>query len=128
MSEHKSNSKEYKLDCSLADYLANIEEDIVMADGLSDAFMGIGSIGPNGHTVAVYDSMRVIENLMKNGMSQDEALEYYEFNIAGAYVGDKTPFFMVKIPREMWDYSKPCSETEESTKPKAKRKRKPKKK
>lgn len=120
------NSKDYKLDCKLADYLCNIEEDIVMADGLSDAFIGIGSQGPNGETVAVYDSMKIVEKLMADGMDQEQALEFYEYNIAGAYVGPKTPMFMVKIPREMWDHSVPCSaETMEfkvAKKPKAKRK------
>jgi len=27
----------------------------------------------------------------------DEAIEYYEYNIAGSYVGEKTPVFMRKI-------------------------------
>ena len=125
MSKHDPNEKSYRLDCQLADYLMNIEDDIVMADGLSDAFIGIGSVGPNGKTVAVYDSMKIIESLMQQGMSQEEALEFYEYNIAGAYVGEKTPFFMVKIPREMWDMSKPCSEPEATTVvPKRRRKRK----
>jgi hypothetical protein len=30
-------------------------------------------------------------------MEGDEALEYFEFNIAGAYVGERTPIFIGQI-------------------------------
>jgi hypothetical protein len=30
-------------------------------------------------------------------MDQEEASEYFEFNIAGAYVGERTPIFIAKI-------------------------------
>jgi hypothetical protein len=36
----------------------------------------------------------VIEILMDQGMDHDEAIEYYEFNIVGAYVGEQTPLFV----------------------------------
>jgi hypothetical protein len=37
---------------------------------------------------------------MKDGMEYDEALEYFDFNIAGAYVGEQTPIFIHKIERQ----------------------------
>jgi hypothetical protein len=42
----------------------------------------------------VYDIDKVIDILIKDGMSVDEAIEYYEYNIAGAYVGENTPSFI----------------------------------
>jgi hypothetical protein len=30
-------------------------------------------------------------------MEGDEAAEFFEFNIAGAYVGDRTPIFIAQI-------------------------------
>jgi hypothetical protein len=33
-------------------------------------------------------------------MDYAEALEFYDFNIAGAYVGEQTPIFMHKIERQ----------------------------
>jgi hypothetical protein len=43
-----------------------------------------------------YDQDKVIEILMRD-MSEEEAIEYFEFNIAGAWVGESTPFFLQKM-------------------------------
>jgi hypothetical protein len=41
--------------------------------------------------------MEVIEVLQeRDEMTYDEALEYFEFNIAGAYVGEQTPVFVMR--------------------------------
>jgi hypothetical protein len=45
-----------------------------------------------------YDEDKVIEILMeRDGMTYEEAVEYFEFNIAGAWVGESTPFFMQRM-------------------------------
>jgi hypothetical protein len=63
------------------------------ADGFDDCFMGVGfSFGRHG--VLVYDETKVIENLVKQGMTEEEAYEYYEYNILGACLGDNMPIFM----------------------------------
>lgn len=41
--------------------------------------------------VLVYDAEIIRENLMKDGMDSEEAREFIEFNIEGAYVGENTP-------------------------------------
>lgn len=38
----------------------------------------------------------VLEKLQKNGMTYEEALEYYEYNQLGAYVGERTPAFLIR--------------------------------
>jgi len=43
--------------------------------------------------VLVYDVEKIIDILIQQGMSDEEAWEYYGFNIEGAYVGEKTPLF-----------------------------------
>ena len=44
--------------------------------------------------VLVYDARRIIFKLMEiEKLSYDEALEFAEFNIFGAYVGEGTPIF-----------------------------------
>jgi len=69
-------------------------ENVVLADGLDDAFVGVGSAF-GGTTCAVYDKDKVIEILMtRDGMTHDEAWEFFDFNIAGAYVGEATPIFV----------------------------------
>jgi hypothetical protein len=46
-------------------------------------------------TAVCYDEQKVIELLMKHdGMDYDEALEYYQYNILGSWIGDHTPVFV----------------------------------
>ena len=43
--------------------------------------------------VIAYDTTKIVEVLSRS-MTVDEAYEYFEFNILGAYVGHKTPVFI----------------------------------
>ena len=45
-------------------------------------------------SVVCYSRTRVIEILEGMGMDHDEANEYFDFNIGGAYMGDGTPTFV----------------------------------
>lgn len=47
--------------------------------------------------VVAYDQAKVINALIDDGMDQDEAIEWFEFNIAGSYVGDRTPVFLLTM-------------------------------
>lgn len=47
--------------------------------------------------VVCYDKHKVLEILMEDGMSWEEAGEYYNFNVVGAYMGEKTPVFLEAI-------------------------------
>lgn len=66
------------------------------ADGFNDAIMGIVQrCGQDD--VVLYDTDKVIEGLMNgDGMSYEEAVEYFEFNILGAWMGEGTPAFFSK--------------------------------
>ena len=48
------------------------------------------------NTVAVcYSESKIIEILMKeDGMDYDEAIEYYQYNILGSWVGEHTPVYL----------------------------------
>jgi hypothetical protein len=46
--------------------------------------------------VVVYDEEEVINSLMLGGMDREEAEEWFSFNTAGAYVGPRTPMFLIK--------------------------------
>ena len=65
-------------------------EDILFADGLDDAIIGFE---PNLWKV-VYSRNKVLDSLVKDGMSEDEAIEYADYNIFAAMVGDKTPIWV----------------------------------
>jgi hypothetical protein len=48
--------------------------------------------------IVAYDTAKIIDILCeRDGMEDDEAAEYFEFNIAGAYVGERTPIFIARI-------------------------------
>jgi hypothetical protein len=66
------------------------------ADGFDDCLIGIGlSFGRNG--TLVYDQAKVIEKLEQQGMTNEEAFEYYEYNILGACLGDNMPIFVEQL-------------------------------
>lgn len=67
------------------------DQEIQLADGFEDAFVGIAT--QFNRTFAVYDRVKCIEILAKD-MSHDEAEEYFQFNVEGAYVGENTPAFI----------------------------------
>lgn len=48
----------------------------------------------NAVPLAVYDIERVLQVLEKDGMTEEEAIEWYEYNIIGGWVGDGTPIFI----------------------------------
>ena len=69
---------------------------IMRADGLDDAIIGVAT-RPNMEDVLAYDVDKIIEILMKrDGMSYEEAFEFYGYNIASAWVGETTPVFIDK--------------------------------
>ena len=68
---------------------------ILLADGLDEAFIGIG--WQFNTPLAVYDRDKCIEILESQGMTQEEAQEYFYYNTQGAYVGEQTPIFLERI-------------------------------
>lgn len=69
----------------------------ILADGFDDAFVGMGWQCGNEPCI-VYDRSKCIEILVDQGMEYDDAVEYFEFNVAGAYVGKQTPIFLDTNP------------------------------
>ena len=70
------------------------EEEITLADGFADAFLGIGR--QFGKPIAVYNRRKCIEILMRD-MDEEQAEEYFEFNLAGAWVGESTPIYLEEL-------------------------------
>lgn len=44
--------------------------------------------------IVCYDKDKVIKSLCDDGMADEEALEYFDFNQLGAWVGELTPCFL----------------------------------
>ena len=80
---------------------------ILLADGFEDAFMGVvESFGTAPK--ACYNVRKCLDILMtdgdfpsQTGMTYDEAVEYLEFNVTQAYVGEHTPAFITVMG--YWD-------------------------
>ena len=62
-------------------------EDIVALCGLDDAIMGFDEKDRR----LVYSVTKILGILQSQGMTEDEALEYYEYNILCLHIGDRTP-------------------------------------
>ena len=60
------------------------EESAVAAVGFDEAIIGMVDI--DGVTRVCYSQSEVIEILERDGMSNSEAMEYFEFNVEGAVV------------------------------------------
>lgn len=63
----------------------------LFADGFDKAIIGLGACFHSYKVV--YDKQKVIDILCEE-MDYEEAIEYFDFNIIGAYVGDETPVFL----------------------------------
>jgi hypothetical protein len=74
------------------------ESEGLQADGFEDCIIGVAE-RCSQQPLLVYDVNKIIEKLMKDGLSYDEAREHYEFNIVGAWVGEGTPLFMEPIEK-----------------------------
>jgi len=69
------------------------ETEALLADGFEEAFLGV--FRRFGMTpIALYDYDKCIEVLVsRDGMSEEEAEEFFEYNVIGAWMGDGTPGF-----------------------------------
>ena len=83
---------------TLCEYFSQWDEfeDTVFYDEFDAAFVGFGwqfNVGP----VAIYNQDLVMDILKARGMDEEGALEYFSFNVIGAYVGERTPIFLTDV-------------------------------
>ena len=79
--------------------------DVRVMDGYDDCIIGVCErFGME--TVLAYDKDKVIAKLMTDGMTEEEAHEFFNFNQIGAWVGDYTPVFVTVTPYEMTEEEK----------------------
>ena len=64
------------------------DETFLKADGFDEAIIGVDDVSMR----LIYSISKSIKILEKD-MSYEEAVEYFEFNVSGAYVGEKTPIW-----------------------------------
>jgi len=77
------------------DRLAEEYPDLLRMDGFDDAILGV--VERIGLQTVCYDLNKVIEILMKQGMDEQDAWDWYQFNMVGAWVGEATPVFLERL-------------------------------
>lgn len=66
------------------------DDDFLYPTGFESAIIGVDL----NNRVLIMDSTKILELLMqRDGMSEEEAVEYFEYNISCAYIGEKTPIY-----------------------------------
>lgn len=66
------------------------DDQFIRADGLDEAIIGVDEVSLR----LIYSQRKVKQILMeRDGMSDEEAHEFYEYNIHSAYVGEGTPIW-----------------------------------
>ena len=73
------------------------DEEILKADGFDEAVVGYEIISMK----LIYDYNKMVEILIRDGMEEIDAVEYLDYNVLGAYVGEKTPIIMQSEPYEL---------------------------
>jgi len=67
--------------------------DALKMAGYDDCILGICTRFGQEPIIA-YDRAKVLANLQRDGMSYEDAEEFFEFNQIGAWMGDATPCFV----------------------------------
>jgi|TARA_B100000676_G_C17468291_1_gene527284 hypothetical protein len=74
--------------------VAEVNFEAMFADGFDDAVIGVDTYGR-----VVYDYDKCVDILMEedDDLEYIDAIEYMDYNVTGAYVGEYTPIFIRKI-------------------------------
>ena len=77
----------------------NEEDEFMSMDGYEDCIVGI--VEQFGRPpILCYNKLLVIQKMVDDGASHEEAEEYFEYNQTGAYVGESTPCFLTPASSE----------------------------
>lgn len=73
------------------------DHEFLVADGFDDAIIGVEVTSGR----VVYDSGIMIEILVRNQeMTEEDAIEFIDYNVVNAFVGEKTPIFINTLEDE----------------------------
>ena len=64
------------------------DDSFLKADGFDEAIIGVD----NKSMRLVYSVSKCIEILCRD-MNEEDAIEYFDYNVSGAYMGEKTPIW-----------------------------------
>ena len=91
MNKNEPPNEEETIRDKLAEHFG---DDLMFATNFDNAIIGV-SMGISCGTKVVYDAEEMARTLViSEGMTEQEAWEYLEFNTFNAYIGDNTPIFV----------------------------------
>ena len=67
--------------------------EFLQADGFDDAIIGVEPLSGK----VIYDIDKMVHVLNEEGLSTEEAIEYLDYNVLNAYVGEQTPIYIQTI-------------------------------
>lgn len=67
--------------------------ELLQADGFDNAIIGVEPLSGK----IIYDIDKMITALIGEGLSDEEAIEYLDYNVLNTYVGEQTPIYIQTI-------------------------------
>jgi len=72
------------------DYLERASDIALKADGFDEAIIGVSQQG-----LLIYDYMKCVHIMMSEGESEQDAVDWMDYNVVGSYMGEGTPIFLM---------------------------------
>jgi hypothetical protein len=74
--------------------IEEINPEALLCDGFDEAIIGMAeriNLGP----IVAYDVDKMLKIMVeRDGMTYEEAMEYFDYNILGAWLGENTPVYI----------------------------------
>lgn len=81
------------------EYLLQIDDSALLIDGADAALLGFTN-RMNSPLLAVYDYNKLVDVFVDDGMTYEDAVEWVDFNIVGAWLGEQTPIIVMPLIEE----------------------------
>ena len=79
-------------------YWEMLDDDALIWDGCDDAIIGVARrCSEKG--LLVYDYELLLSHFINDGMTEEEAAEWIDYNIASAWIGEQTPLLLFRAPQ-----------------------------
>lgn len=88
-----------EIDEELREWFASYNSEAVLFTGYESAIIGIAE-RCSCEALVVYDAERCVDILMqRDGMSEEDARDFFAFNTLGCWAGPGTPLFLWKFEK-----------------------------
>lgn len=86
----------------IIEYLGELNPEMLVMPDFEEALIGyVERCGTS--PLACYDVEKCIQILIeRDGMTDEEAMEYFSYNTLGAYMGEHTPMFLTRLDSQLF--------------------------